>query len=251
MPAGPGGATACTYTYSDWGVCQSDSTQLRTMLTSTPSGCTGTPVLSQACTYVPPTPSACTYNYSGWGACQSNNTQTRTATSSPAGCTGTPVCHRLAPMCRRSRPAPRSTYSAWGAASLTTRRPGPWLHRSPAAAPDDRRASPVTGLHSTCTSFTYSAWGTCQSNSTQTRTVSTSSPTGCTGGTPVVSQSCTYVPPIDGAALYTQYCSGCHGNGKKGKSVSAIQSAISSNRGGMGSLSSLTLEQITAISTAP
>ena len=91
MPDVSGGATACTYTYSDWGVCQSDSTQIRTMMTSTPSGCTGTPVLSQACTYVPPTPSACTYNYSGWGACQSNNTQTRTATSSPAGCTGTPV----------------------------------------------------------------------------------------------------------------------------------------------------------------
>ena len=30
MPAVSGGATACTYTYSDWGVCQSDSTQIRT-----------------------------------------------------------------------------------------------------------------------------------------------------------------------------------------------------------------------------
>lgn len=46
MPAGPGGSTTCTYTYSDWGVCQSDNTQTRTMLTSSPSGCTGTPVLS-------------------------------------------------------------------------------------------------------------------------------------------------------------------------------------------------------------
>jgi hypothetical protein len=47
---------------------------------------------------------------------------------------------------------------------------------------------PVTPV--TCTSFTYSAWGTC-TNGTQTRTVTASSPTGCTGGNPVLSQSCT------------------------------------------------------------
>lgn len=47
----------------------------------------------------------------------------------------------------------------------------------------------------TCTSFTYSDWGACQPDGTQTRTVISSSPAGCTGGTPVLSQSCTYVPP--------------------------------------------------------
>ncbi len=61
----------------------------------------------------------------------------------------------------------------------------------------------------------------------------------------------TPAPVIDGAALYTQYCSGCHGNGKKGKSVTAINNAISSNRGGMGFLSTLTQAQIAAISAAP
>jgi mono/diheme cytochrome c family protein len=54
---------------------------------------------------------------------------------------------------------------------------------------------------------------------------------------------------IDGAALYTQYCSGCHGSGKKGSSATSIQNAISSNRGGMGSLSGLTSAQILAIAT--
>jgi hypothetical protein len=44
----------CTYTYSDWGACQPDNTQTRTVLTATPEGCVGTPVLSQSCTYVPP-----------------------------------------------------------------------------------------------------------------------------------------------------------------------------------------------------
>lgn len=45
---------------------------------------------------------------------------------------------------------------------------------------------------SVCTSFTYSDWGECQSNNTQTRTVTASSPSGCTSGTPVLAQSCTY-----------------------------------------------------------
>jgi len=41
----------CTYTYSDWGACQPDNTQTRTVLTATPEGCTGTPVLSKSCIY--------------------------------------------------------------------------------------------------------------------------------------------------------------------------------------------------------
>ncbi len=35
----------------------------------------------------------------------------------------------------------------------------------------------------------------CQPDGTQTRMVLTSSPAGCTGGTPVTSQACTYTPP--------------------------------------------------------
>lgn len=56
------------------------------------------------------------------------------------------------------------------------------------------------------------------------------------------------VPALDGAALYNQYCAGCHGSGMRGSSASLTQSAINSNRGGMGSLRSLTAAQITAIS---
>ena len=156
----------------------------------------------------PPPPATCTYTYSVWGSCQSSNTQTRTLlSSSPAGCTGTPV---LTQSCTYVAPPPAA-----------------------------------------CT-YTYSAWGTCQSNNTQTRTVLTTSPNGCTG-TPALTQSCTYVAPIDGAALYTQYCYGCHRNNKKGSSASAIQNAINSDRGGMGTtaLKALTPAQIAAISAAP
>jgi len=81
----------CTYTYSAWSACQPNNTQTRTVISSSPEGCTGTPILSRSCTYVPPT-EECTYTYSEWSACQPDNTQTRTVVSStPDGCTGTPI----------------------------------------------------------------------------------------------------------------------------------------------------------------
>jgi peptidoglycan hydrolase-like protein with peptidoglycan-binding domain len=49
-----------------------------------------------------------------------------------------------------------------------------------------------SGASPTCTSFTYTVWGECGSNSRQTRTVLTSSPSGCAGGSPITSRSCTY-----------------------------------------------------------
>jgi hypothetical protein len=48
-----------------------------------------------------------------------------------------------------------------------------------------------------CTTFTFSDWGACQANSTQSRTVVSALPDGCTGGSPVLTQSCTYTPPAD------------------------------------------------------
>lgn len=45
---------SCTFTYSDWGPCQRGNTQTRTATDSSPTGCAGSPVLSQGCTYVAP-----------------------------------------------------------------------------------------------------------------------------------------------------------------------------------------------------
>jgi hypothetical protein len=154
-------------------------------------------------------------------------------------------------------PAPTTcssfTYSAFGACQPDGTQTRTVLTSSPAGctggAPVLSQACTYTAPQpSTCTSFTYSAWGACQPNGTQARTLTSSSPAGCTGGTPVLSQSCTYV---DGAALYTQYCAGCHGTSKKGSSATSIQSAIDSNKGGMGSLSFLTPAQVAAIAAAP
>jgi len=62
-------------------------------------------------------------------------------------------------------------------------------------------------------------------------------------------------PAIDGAALYSAKCSGCHGAIQPifkaaAKSAQNIQNAINSNRGGMGSLSSLTAAEVQAIAAA-
>ena len=81
----------CTYTYSAWSACQANGTQTRTVLSVSPQGCAGRPVLTRSCRNVPP-PSSCTYSYSAWSACQSDNTETRTVVSAtPTGCRGTPV----------------------------------------------------------------------------------------------------------------------------------------------------------------
>ena len=180
---------ACTYSYDVWGACQSNNTQARNVLTTTPTGCTGAPVTSQACTYVPPTPAACTYTYDVWSACQSNSTQTRNVlTTSPSGCTGTPV---VSQSCTYVPPTPAActyTYDIWGACQSNNTQTRNLLTSSPAGC----TGTPVTSQACTYTppacTYTYSAWGACQSNSTQTRNLVTSSPAGCTG-TPLLSQS--------------------------------------------------------------
>ncbi|MGC1455581.1 MAG: hypothetical protein WA946_10390, partial [Nitrospirota bacterium] len=174
MPAAPGSnSTACTYMYNPWGACQSDNTQARTVATLSPSGCTGTPVLSQSCTYtLPPV-------------------TTVTAANVTSSCT---VCHGL---------TSNSTVFMSGGYTISGRTATDWLTTvnnmiglgaslTPAGVTAQDYANflaaqPVTAT--ACTSFTYSAWGACQSDSTQTRTVATSSPSGCTGGSPVLSQS--------------------------------------------------------------
>jgi cytochrome c5 len=60
---------------------------------------------------------------------------------------------------------------------------------------------------------------------------------------------------IDGAALYAAKCEGCHGAispifNNNAKTASRIQSAIDTNKGGMGSLATLTAAEVQAIAAA-
>ena len=89
----------------------------------------------------------------------------------------------------------------------------------PPTYPGDATSFPAPAA---CTSFTYSAWGTCQSNNTQTRTVTASSPTGCTGGSPVLTQSCVYVPPVTTCTSFTYSAWGtCQSNSTQTRTVAA------------------------------
>ncbi len=72
----------------------------------------------------------------------------------------------------------------------------------------------------TCTSFTYSSWSICQSNGTQTRIVASSSPTGCTGGTPVLTQNCTYTAPACTSYTYSSFTT-CQPDGTQSRTVTS------------------------------
>jgi mono/diheme cytochrome c family protein len=60
--------------------------------------------------------------------------------------------------------------------------------------------------------------------------------------------------PVDGASLYAVNCVRCHGalavSSKQGSTLARLQTAIASNVGGMGSLSSLSVTEVQAIITA-
>jgi plastocyanin len=102
--------TCSSFTYGTWNSCQADNTQSRSVVTSSPSGCTGgSPVTTQSCTYGAPTVTCTDFTYSSWGSCQSNSTQSRSlATSLPSGCVGgSPVTSQS---CTYTAPATPKTY---------------------------------------------------------------------------------------------------------------------------------------------
>jgi hypothetical protein len=197
----------------------------RTVATSSPASCTGgSPVLTQSCTYVPP-PTTCTsFTYNAWtpATCPASGQQTRTvATSSPAGCTGgSPVVTQSCTYVPPPTTCTSFTYDAWAPATcpasgqqtrnVVSSSPAGCTGGSPVLTQSCTYVPPPT----TCTSFTYNAWtpATCPASGQQTRTVATSSPAGCTGGSPVLTQSCT--PPATNpvtTANIVSSCTGCHG----------------------------------------
>ena len=125
------------------------------IVTPTP---TPTPTGIQATPTPTPTPAVCSsFTYSAFNACQPDGTQSRTTTSAnPTNCIG----------------------------------------GSPVLTQSCTYIPPVTVVTpSTCTFFNYYDWSSCQTNSTQSRSVLNASPSGCTGGSPILTQYCTYIPP--------------------------------------------------------
>lgn len=157
-------------------------------------------------------PMCTSFDYSPWGECKIGDTQTRTVTNRvPAGCdpgdvTLSQPCTYIIPVCTSF------TYSAWGACqpnnkqtrTIASSLPLGCAGGTPAALEQSCVYNPGNGT--TCTSFTYSEWGVCQQNNTQVRTITSSAPNGCTGGTPAaLEQSCTYAIPTCTSFTYSDW----------------------------------------------
>jgi len=82
----------------------------------------------------------------------------------------------------------------------------------------------VQAAQVTCTSFTYSAWSACGANGQQTRTVVSSAPAGCTGGSPVLTQACTPPPATCTSFTYSAW-SACDANGQQSRTVASATPA--------------------------
>jgi hypothetical protein len=52
----------CIYTYTEWSECQPDNTQTREVISSSPEGCIGDPVLTQSCIYEDNTCCSCIFD---------------------------------------------------------------------------------------------------------------------------------------------------------------------------------------------
>lgn len=195
----PDNPPECTsHTYGDWGVCQTNGTQTRTVVSSVPDGCSGgvVPETFQLCTN---TPLPCTgYEYSEWGECQPDNMESRTVISGiPAGCIGGEMPITIG-SCTYSGTGERCTdyeVSAWGACQLdnyqsrtVTGIPARCTQYSNDDPPSFQRCI-YTGEGNTCTSFEYSDWTKCRDGK-QARSIATSAPSGCTGGNPDIERSC-------------------------------------------------------------
>ena len=71
-----------------------------------------------------------------------------------------------------------------------------------------------------CLSFTYSNWGTCSDSGQQSRSIISSSPSGCIGGTPILSQSCTPAPKTCTSFIYSDWSS-CSSEGQQTRSTNS------------------------------
>jgi hypothetical protein len=186
-------------------MCTSSGTKSRINLTQTPEICQGNPELSTTCTYIPPCseadwsstlfPSICpnsgnqTKNWTLVGTC---NITAANAINHPSSeivsCTYNPedvACTDF-------------TYSAWGECSQSNVKTRTVISRSPEGCVGGNADTSTTCTYDpgeiVCTNFAYSTWNpaTCPISQQQTRTVISQSPSGCTGGTPITSQTCVY-----------------------------------------------------------
>lgn len=189
--------TSCTLLYSNWNACTASGIQTRTVIGSIPSGCSATPDTSRSCTYTP----LCTD--SNWqfilSSCvnnEQNKTWTKVGTCTGGvdhptietiTCVSTPACTELNwqyTLSPTTCPSSATQTKTWTKVGTCT---GGITHSTETVS--------CTYIPPTCV-FGYSAWSSC-TNGNQTRTVTSTTPSGCTGGTTILIRPCTVVPGPD------------------------------------------------------
>ncbi len=219
--------TACSYSYSDWGICQSNGKHSRAVTGYSPTGCTQTtlPSLTESCVYVESVAPQCVYAYSSWGICQSDAKQERSLLSkSPSGCVEYthPVleqhCTYTAPL--SVTPSCSYSYNDWGTCQSNGKRSRTVKGYSPTGCTQTTLPYTVESCsysagnisetqNTTQCVYNYSNWGTCQMNGKRTRSLTSKSPSGCVEYThPTLEQSCIYdstgvVAPVGGETQKT------------------------------------------------
>ncbi len=216
--------TSCSYSYSDWTACQSDGKRSRSVTGMSPSGCvqTNAPMIQESCNYTPP---QCSYSYGDWGECQSSGMQSRPLLSkTPQNCVQT-TAPALSRSCTYTAPTTNTTTSttttAISTTSTTTATACSYSYSDwTTCQSDGKRNRNVTGMTpsgcvqtttprttESCTYtsgttatgvaeqcvYTYSNWGSCQTNGKRTRFLLSKFPVSCEEYThPVLEQSCVY-----------------------------------------------------------
>ncbi len=155
-------------------------------------------------------PTCTSFNYSDWSACQTDGTKTRTVASTVHdSCTGgNPALKESCSLCTTrtylndmNKDNCVSSRGKWSASSCVCTCPTGYHFEGTGclyttATNTTTNTSITTTTVSACNFFSYSDWSSCQTDGTKTRTVLYSYPSGCTGGSPVLSQTCTYVVPV-------------------------------------------------------
>ena len=143
-----------------------------------------------------------------WTSCSAGGSQTRTcnlATDSPAENIPSPSTSQSC--------APPCTASSWSCADWNQCSTDGSQSRAckktncQGGVTSPEIAQSCVFIPPSCTSWTYSDWSSCSSSGNQTRSINSSAPNSCTGGSPVLSQSCTYVPPAPVCTLSDWSCS--------------------------------------------
>ena len=78
--------------------------------------------------------------------------------------------------------------------------------------------TPLWECTTVCTSWTYSDWTDCSSSGQQSRNIISSLPTNCSGGSPLLSQSCSYSVPTCTSWTYSDWTD-CSSSGQQSRNI--------------------------------